>query len=142
MSTHDKADKRWSAFACVIREKNKREINMVRVGDAVPSLDGKRFYVPLAKPSNAASIELWSFDSESFAYGKSAIQPGGGPFSVPNTLVACKDKIYAMFGEKMLLELDAMMNVKSKRTYPDYKYICTLPRHAPSRCLAKEEVSE
>jgi hypothetical protein len=114
------------ALACVITQKNKREINMVRVGDAVPSHDAKRFYVPLAKPSNAASIELWSFDSESFAYDKSAIQPGGGPFFVPNILVACKDRIYAMFGDQTLLELDAMMNVKSKRDYPDYKYICTL----------------
>jgi DNA-binding beta-propeller fold protein YncE len=100
--------------------------DMLRAGDAVPSLDGGRFYVPLAKPSNAASIELWSFDEVFSLPRKSAIQPPGGVFSVPNTLAVCKDRIYAMFGDKTLFELDYSMNVKSQRSYYLYNYIGAL----------------
>jgi hypothetical protein len=47
-----------------------------------------------------------------------------------------------MFGDKMLLELDAMMNVKSKRTYPDYTYICTLAATASGDLFLLAEKQE
>ena len=113
-------------LACAFKEKNKREIDMVRLGDGAASMDGRWLYVPLGKPSNAGSIELWGFDSDSFAYRKATIQAGGGAFSLPNALAVSQDKLYAMFSDKTLYVMDYSLNVREQRSYSDYTYVSQL----------------
>ncbi|MGA9768047.1 MAG: hypothetical protein WBV94_03340 [Blastocatellia bacterium] len=119
------SDPRYPVYVCQIGFKVRKVLDAIYIGDGAAHRDDKSFYLPVALRRDVSQAQVWKVDEKTLVVTAGPTLPGKTPFYLPNSVAVSSNKVFAMFGDTDLHQLNTSLQVEKKTSFEDRNSITT-----------------